>query len=368
MISNHIIRGGYQMKRAGKLSKKRAQKAGEPPGYLSYSDVKKKEKVKSSYIDYDKDNYTEKEIENIAESFKFKETDTTTWINIEGLSDIDIITKLSSEYDIHPLVQEDIFHAHQRPKIEEYENFLYIVANMLKYNEVKEEIESEQISLVLGDGFVITFQEKPGDVFDPIRQRLKNKNGKIRNMKADYLAYALIDVLVDNYFIILEKISDRIDDIEELVKDPSEEILHSLYDLKNEMIFLRRSVWPLREVVNKLQKDDNEFMGQTVKIYLRDVYDHTIQVIETVETLRDVLGSMLDIYMSSISNKMNEVMKVLTIIATIFIPLTFIAGIYGMNFEYMPELSLTNGYFIVLIVMLIIALYMIYFFKKKKWL
>ncbi|MCF8000513.1 MAG: magnesium/cobalt transporter CorA [Halanaerobiales bacterium] len=353
----------------GKLSKRRAQRAGQPPGYLSYSDEKTKEEVKISYIDYDKDNYTEKEIEDIEESFKFKETDTTTWINIEGLSDIDIITKLSSEYNIHPLVQEDIFHAHQRPKVEEHENFLYIVAKMLKYNEAEEEIESEQISLVLGDGFVITFQEKPGDVFDPIRQRLKNEKGKIRNMKADYLAYALIDVLVDNYFIILEKISDRIEDIEEeLVKNPSEDTLHSLYDLKNEMIFLRKSVWPLREVVNRLEKDDNEFMGQTVKLYLRDVYDHTIQVIETVETLRDMLGSMLDIYLSSISNKMNEVMKVLTIIATIFIPLTFIAGIYGMNFEYMPELTVRNGYFIILIVMLIIGLYMIYFFKKKKWL
>lgn len=357
------------MKRIGKLSKRRAQRAGQPPGYLSYSDEKTKEEVKISYIDYDKDNYTEKEIEDIEESFKFKETDTTTWINIEGLSDIDIITKLSSEYNIHPLVQEDIFHAHQRPKVEEHENFLYIVAKMLKYNEAEEEIESEQISLVLGDGFVITFQEKPGDVFDPIRQRLKNEKGKIRNMKADYLAYALIDVLVDNYFIILEKISDRIEDIEEeLVKNPSEDTLHSLYDLKNEMIFLRKSVWPLREVVNRLEKDDNEFMGQTVKLYLRDVYDHTIQVIETVETLRDMLGSMLDIYLSSISNKMNEVMKVLTIIATIFIPLTFIAGIYGMNFEYMPELTVRNGYFIILIVMLIIGLYMIYFFKKKKWL
>jgi len=357
------------MKRIGKLSKRRAQRAGQPPGYLSYSDEKTKEKVKMSYIDFDKDNYTEQEIENIEESFKFKDSDTTTWINIEGLSDIDIITKLSSEYNIHPLVQEDIFHAHQRPKVEEHENFLYIVAKMLKYNEAKEEIESEQISLVLGEGFVITFQEKPGDVFDPIRQRLKNQKGKIRSMKADYLAYALIDVIVDNYFIILEKISDRIEDIEEeLVKEPSENTLHSLYDLKNEMIFLRKSVWPLREVVNRLEKDDNEFMGQTVKLYLRDVYDHTIQVIETVETLRDMLGSMLDIYLSSISNKMNEVMKVLTIIATIFIPLTFIAGIYGMNFEFMPELALRNGYFIVLIVMLIIALYMIYFFKKKKWL
>ncbi|MFO7815191.1 MAG: magnesium/cobalt transporter CorA [Halanaerobiales bacterium] len=356
------------MKRIGRLSKKRAQRAGQPPGFISHNNEKTKGKVKISYIDYDKDNYTENEIENIEECYKFKNTDTITWINIEGLSDIDIITELSSEYNIHPLVQEDILHPHQRSKVEDHENLIYIVVKMLNYNEVKEEVEAEQLSIVLGDSFVITFQEKPGDVFDPIRHRLKNKKGKIRSMKTDYLAYALIDVIVDNYFIILEKISDRIEKIEEeLVKEPSENTLHSLYELKNEMIFLRKSVWPLREVVNKLEKDDNEFMGQIVKLYLRDLYDHTVQVIETVETLRDILGSMLDIYLSSISNRMNEVMKVLTIIATIFIPLTFIAGVYGMNFAYMPELSLRNGYFIVLIVMLLIALYMVYFFKKKKW-
>jgi len=357
------------MRKIWKISERRAKKAGQPPGTLDYIQEEKQKEVKINYIDYDTKDYTEKETDKIEDCYKFKDSPTISWINIEGVSDIDIIEKLGSHFDIHPLIQEDISHVHQRPKMEEHENSIYIVLKMLKYDEVNQEIEAEQVSLVLGNNFVITFQEKPGDVFEPIRKRLKNENGRIRNMKADYLAYALIDIIVDNYFVILEKISDRIEQIEEeLVEQPSEGTLQTIYELKNEMIFLRKSVWPLREVINGLDKNETSFISPSIKVYLRDVYDHTIQVIETVETLRDMLGGMLDIYLSSLSNKMNEIMKVLTIIATIFIPLTFIAGIYGMNFEYMPELSLRNGYFVILIVMAVVALYMVYYFKKKKWL
>lgn len=356
------------LKKIRKLTGKKRKKAGEPPGVLSKNEDIIEEDVKISYIDYDKDNHQEKEMTDIDECFKLKESPTISWINVEGLSDIELIDKMGKIFEIHPLIQEDIVHTHQRPKIEEHEKTLYIVLKMLNYNESTQEIESEQISIVLGENYVITFQERQGDVFEPIRTRLRNELGRIRSMGADYLAYALIDIIVDNYFIILEKVSDRIEIIEEeLVNQPSEDTLTEIYALKNEMIFLRKSVWPLREVVNRLEKNEIQFITQSVKLYLRDVYDHTIQVIETVETLRDMLGGMLDIYLSSISNKMNEVMKVLTIIATIFIPLTFIAGIYGMNFEYMPELGWRNGYFIVLIVMLAIAGYMVYFFKKKDW-
>lgn len=356
------------LKNIRKLTGKKRKKAGEPPGVLSkYEDIVE-EDIKISYIDYDKDSHQEKEMKNIDECFKLKESPTVSWINIEGLSDIELIGRIGEIFEIHPLIQEDIVHTHQRPKIEEHEKTLYIVLKMLHYNESSQEIESEQISIVLGENYVITFQERQGDVFEPIRTRLKNELGKIRSMGADYLAYALIDIIVDNYFIILEKVSDRIEIIEEeLVNQPSEDTLTEIYALKNEMIFLRKSVWPLREVVNRLEKNEINFITGSVKLYLRDVYDHTIQVIETVETIRDMLGGMLDIYLSSISNKMNEVMKVLTIIATIFIPLTFIAGIYGMNFEYMPELTWRNGYFIVLLIMLAIAGYMVYFFKKKDW-
>lgn len=356
------------MKKIRKLSGKRAQKIGQPPGTLNHLDNKRQEEVFISYIDYDKENYQEKQIDKIEDCFKLKETPTVSWINVEGLSDITLIEKLGNEFNIHHLIQEDILHTHQRPKMEEHENTIYIVLKMLNYNEKSQEVEAEQVSLILGENFVITIQEKSGDVFDPIRQRLINKNGKIRNMNANYLAYALIDIIIDNYFVIIEKIGDRIEVIEEeLINQPSEETLQTIYELKNEMIFLRKSVWPLREVINRLEKSDNPLISQDIKLYLRDVYDHTIQVIETVETIRDMLGGMLDIYLSSLSNRMNEVMKVLTIIATIFIPLTFIAGIYGMNFEYMPELTLKNGYFVVLIVMLIVAIYMVYYFKKKKW-
>lgn len=356
------------MKKIRKLSEKRAQKVGQPPGTLNHLDNQIQEKVIVSYIDYDKENYQEKQIDNIEDCFKLKETPTVSWINVEGLSDITLIKKLGDEFNIHPLIQEDILHTHQRPKMEEHENTIYIVLKMLNYNEEQKEVEAEQVSLVLGENFVITVQEKPGDIFDPIRKRLINKNGKIRNMNANYLAYALLDIIIDNYFVIIEKIEDRIEVIEEeLINQPSEGTLQIIYELKNEMIFLRKSVWPLREVINSLEKSDNPLISQDIKLYLRDVYDHTIQVIETVETIRDMLGGMLDIYLSSLSNRMNEVMKVLTIIATIFIPLTFIAGIYGMNFEYMPELTFKNGYFVVLIVMLIVAIYMVYYFKKKKW-
>lgn len=356
------------LKKIKRLTGKKRKKAGEPPGVLSKSEDIIEEDIKISYIDYDKDSHQEKEIENIDECLKLKESPTVSWINVEGLSDIEVIDNLGKIFEIHPLIQEDIVHTHQRPKIEEHEKTLYIVLKMLKYDDTSQEIESEQISIVLGENYVITFQERQGDVFEPIRTRLKNELGRIRNMGADYLAYALIDIIVDNYFIILEKVSDRIEIIEEeLVNQPSEDTLQEIYALKNEMIFLRKSVWPLREVINRLEKNEIQFITQSVKLYLRDVYDHTIQVIETVETIRDMLGGMLDIYLSSISNKMNEVMKVLTIIATIFIPLTFIAGIYGMNFEYMPELGWRNGYFMVWLVMIAIAAYMVYFFKKKDW-
>jgi len=356
------------LKKIRKLTGKKRKKAGEPPGVLSKNEDIVEEDVKINYIDYDKDSHQEKEIINIDECFKLKESPTVSWINVEGLSNIELIDQMGKIFEIHPLIQEDIVHTHQRPKIEEHEKTLYIVLKMLKYNDTSQEIESEQISIVLGENYVITFQERQGDVFEPIRTRLKNELGRIRNMGADYLAYALIDIIVDNYFMILEKVSDRIEIIEEeLVNQPSENTLQEIYALKNEMIFLRKSVWPLREVVNRLEKNEIQFITQSVKLYLRDVYDHTIQVIETVETIRDMLGGMLDIYLSSISNKMNEVMQVLTIIATIFIPLTFIAGIYGMNFEYMPELGWRNGYFIVWFVMIAIAAYMVYFFKKKDW-
>jgi magnesium transporter len=257
----------------------------------------------------------------------------------------------------------------QRPKMEDFNDYLFIVLKMLSYDEEENETQTEQVSLILSSKFVLSFQESEGDVFDPVRERIRSDRGRIRKMGVDYLAYSLIDAIVDNYFMVLEKIGERIEDIEdELVKNPTPEVLHTIHRLKRELIFLRKSVWPLREVISRLERWESPLIDKSIDIYLRDVYDHTIQVIDALETFRDMLSGMLDIYLSSLSNRMNEVMKVLTIIATIFIPLTLISGIYGMNFRYMPELESPWGYPLVYTVMLAVSAVMLIYFRRKKWL
>jgi len=348
--------------------KKVMKKSGLAPGTLLYTNEKRMEKAKITIIDYDEKDLQEKEAKAVEECFPFKAGPTVTWINVDGLHEIDMIEKLGVQFDIHPLVLEDILNTGQRPKYEDYENYIFVVLKMLSYDEEKHEIKAEQVSIIIGPNFVISFQEVEGDVFDPIRDRIRNSKGRIRKMGADYLAYALLDAIVDNYFTVLEKLGERIEDMEEeLVTNPDPETLQTIHNLKRETIFLRKSVWPLREVISGLERRESTLIKETTGIYLRDLYDHTIQVIDSVETFRDLISGMLDIYLSSISNKMNSVMKVLTIIATIFIPLTFIAGIYGMNFEYIPELKLRYGYFMVWGVMLGCVAGMVLYFRSKKW-
>jgi len=292
-----------------------------------------------------------------------------TWINIDGVHQLEIIEKIGELFKIHPLVLEDIVNTGQRPKMEDFVDYIFLTLKMLRYFEGEKETKTEQVSMILGSNFVISFQESEGDVFDPIRERLRADKGRIRKMGADYLAYALMDAVVDNYFTILEKLGEGIEDMEEeLVVNPTLETLQAIHHLKREMIFPRKSVWPLREVINRLERWESSLIKKSTSIYLRDLYDHTIQVIDSIETFRDVLSGMLDIYLSSVSNRMNEVMKVLTIIATIFIPLTLVAGIYGMNFRFMPELETSVGYPIVLLLMLCIGVLMISYFRKKRWL
>jgi magnesium transporter len=358
-----------------KRAKKRLKKAGLPPGTLVHVGEKKVEAVKISYLDYDEQNFQERQASNIEECFPFKTTPTVTWINIDGLHDVEIIEKLGNQFELHPLILEDVLHTEQRPKYEDFDNYIFIVLRMLQYNEQIQDIESEQVSLILGANFVISFQERIGDVFDSVRERLRNAKGRIRKMGPDYLAYALLDAIVDSYFAILEKIGERIESMEEqLVANPTEKTLHHIHTMKREMILLRKSIWPLREVISGVQRSESSLISETTGLYLRDVYDHTIQVIDTVESFRDMVSGMLDIYLSSISNKMNEVMKVLTIIATIFIPLTFIAGIYGMNFNAekspwsMPELNWYWGYPAVWVVMVVVMVIMLIYFRRKKWL
>jgi len=348
--------------------KKRSNKAGLPPGTLIHIGEKITEKVKITVIDYDEKNFQEKEIKTIKECLPFKDKPNITWINIDGIHQVDIIGKIGEYFNLHPLVLEDILNTNQRPKMEDFEDYIFIVLKMLYYDEKDNEVKSEQVSLILGSNFVISFQEQEGDVFNYVRERIRSEKGRIRKMKADYLVYSLLDAIVDNYFVILEKIGEKIEEIEEkLITNPTPQTLQTIHNLKREMISLRRSVWPLRELISGLERTESSLIKKTTSIYLRDVYDHTIQVIDTIESLRDMVSGMLDTYLSSISNRMNEVMKVLTIIATIFIPLTFIAGIYGMNFQYMPELGWRGGYFGVLLVMLIVCVGMGIYFKKKKW-
>jgi len=352
-----------------RLVKRRSQKAGLPPGTIVHIGEKKVEKVRIRILDYDEARLEEKEAETIEESFPFKDKPTVTWINIDGLHQLDIIEKLGAHFGLHPLLLEDISNTEQRPKMEDYGDYIFIVLKMLYRHDNSGEIEGEQVSLILGANFVISLQEREGDVFDPVRERIRKAKGRIRKAGADYLAYALLDVIVDNYFVTLENTGEKIEGTEEqLSLDPSPGVLQSVHKLKKEMIFLRKSVWPLRELVSGLERCESPLIHESTSAYLRDVYDHTIQIIDTVESYRDTISGLLDIYLSSISNKMNEVMKVLTIFASIFIPLTFIVGVYGMNFEFMPELKWHWGYFITLLVMLLVVISLVRYFRRKRWL
>ncbi|MHC4396781.1 MAG: magnesium/cobalt transporter CorA [Planctomycetota bacterium] len=354
---------------ANRQIKRHSRKAGLPPGTLVHVGEKKEEQIRITLIDYNEQNFQERVVEKVEECFPFKGMPTVTWINIDGLHSIETTEKIGKHFELHSLILEDILNTGQRPKCEDYEKCLFMVLKMLTYNNESNYIQSEQVSLVLGQNFVISFQEAVGDVFEQIRDRIRNAKGRIRKMPADYLAYTLIDAIVDNYFLILEKMGEQIESMEEeLIAKPSDKTVRKIHALKRELIFLRKSVWPLRELISSLEKTESSLITSSTKPYLRDVYDHTIQVIDTVESFRDMVSGMLDIYLSSISNRMNAVMKVLTIIATIFIPLTFIAGIYGMNFKYMPELDWKWAYPAVWLIMAIVVIVMLIYFKRKKWL
>jgi magnesium transporter len=351
------------------IMRRAKQKVGLVPGTLVHVGERKIEKVRIRIIDYDETQLEEKEVEKVEECFPFKDKPTITWINIDGLHDLEVIEKIGKQFGLHPLVLEDIVNTGQRPKLEDFENHIFVVLKMLYYDQEKGELEAEQISLIFGQNFVISFQERVGDIFEPLRERIRKGKGRVRKAGSDYLAYALMDSIVDNYFVILEQLGEKIEDAEqELAVNPTVETLQTIRTFKKEMIFLRKSIWPLREVVNSLERGESSLIDESTLIYLRDVYDHTIQIIDTVESYRDMLSGMLDVYLSSISNRMNEVMKVLTIFAAIFIPLTFVAGVYGMNFSFMPELGWRWGYFAALLVMAIVAVILIVYFKRKRWL
>jgi len=352
-----------------KLSKKRSEKTGLPPGTLVHIGEKKAEKVNISLIDYDETQFQHKESVTVEEAVPFKEKPTVTWFNVTGLHEVKIVEEIGKAFNIHPLLLEDIVHTGQRPKLEDFGDYLFFVLKMLTYDEDTNEVLAEQVSLILGPNFVISFQENEGDVFNPVRERIRNSKGRIRKLGSDYLAYALIDAIVDNYFVILEHFGEKIEVLqEEVLSQPGPDTLQIIQATKRDMIFLRKSVWPLREAISVLYRGESPLITESVIPYLRDVYDHTIQVIDSIETSRDMISGTLDVYLSSVSNKMNEVMKVLTIIATIFIPITFLAGVFGMNFKYMPELEWRWSYPIVWLVMLTAGISMLVGFRRRKWL
>lgn len=349
---------------------KRSKKAGLPPGTLVHIGLERSGKTKINILDYDEASYRERETDTVDECFLFKDSPAVTWINIDGVHSGELLGKLGECYGFHPLVLEDVMNTDQRPKMEDYSEYIYIVLKMLRYNDKNGSTVSEQISLIVGPTFVFSFQEGiDGDVFGPIRDRIRSDKSRIRKMGADYLAYSLIDAIVDNYFSVLEGLGEKVELLEErIVSNPTTETIREIHFLKREIIFLRKAIWPLREVISAMQRGESPLVRESTRIYLRDIYDHTVQIIDTVETFRDIVSGILDIYLSSLSNRMNAVMKVLTIIATIFMPLTFLAGVYGMNFKYMPELEWRLGYPIFWTLILVTTVLMLIFFKKKDWL
>jgi len=352
-----------------RLIKRRSKKSGLPPGALVYIGEKKLEKVRVKIMSYDLERCEERQTESAAECAPFWDAPSVTWLNVDGIHDAGLIQELGSCYGIHPLTLEDIMTPSQRPKLEDYGNYLYLVVRMLHPRQEGGNERFEQVSMVIGPNFLLSFLEDVGDVFDQVRERIRSGKGRIRGLGPDYLAYSLLDAIVDEYFLDLEKIGDEIEHLEdEILHEPQTSTVQRIHQLKREMIFLRKSVWPLREAIARLERRESPLVRETTTVFLKDVYDHTIQVIDAVETFRDMLTGMLDTYLTSVSNRMNEVMKVLTLIATIFMPLTFIAGVYGMNFDFMPETGWRWGYFAVLGVMAAVAGVMIAFFKKRKWL
>lgn len=351
-----------------KKRKKQIKKIGLPPGTLIYTGHVKEVSTEIEVYNYDPSTLENKTFKHFQELLDFQQNNLNCWINVNGIHDVALIQQFEKSFNVHALLLEDIVNIHQRPKIEDQGDLIFFSLKMLSYNEAEKEIDEEQVSFILSENTLISFQEKTGDVFEPIRERIQNELGKIRERKVDYLAYALMDVIVDHYFLIIEKVGEDIGNLEEeIFNNPTEHNLKEIMKNKEKLSLLRRSIFPLRESISKLLKSEYKLIEKRNFKYFNDVYDHTIQVIENIEYLREINANLRDLYLSGINLQMNKVMQVLTLTATIFIPLTFVAGVYGMNFENMPELSWEYGYFGIMGFMFIIAIALLILFKKKRW-
>jgi magnesium transporter len=351
-----------------RLMRRIQKSAAVPPGTVEYVGEKRAEKVRITVFDFDESRVEEKELASVEECLPYRDTPRVSWINIDGLHDTQSLEKLGAHFGLHPLVLEDIVTTHQRPKVEDHQDYLYIVLKMLEYPEGATEVSGDQVSIILGRNYVLSFQERVGDVWDPVRGRIRKGAGRLRKSGSDYLAYALIDAIVDNYFVVLEKLGDEIESLtEDITEGPSRDALRRIHDLKGETIFLRKLIWPTREVAGALERSDSGLIKKPTVAYLRDVYDHSVQLIDAMESYRDLITGMQDLYLSTVSNRLNAVMKILTVFAAIFAPLTFLVGIYGMNFKYMPELGWKLGYPLFWFITAALTLVMVGIFRRKGW-
>ncbi len=350
--------------------KKRAHNTGMPPGTLIYAtDKPSTQNALITLFDFDEQHVIEKVIDDVEACLPFTNTQSVTWINVDDVQVNGVLGTFGQILGFHPLMLEDILHTDQRPKFEDYGEYIFIVLKMLDFDATKNEITIEQLSLVLGENYVISFQERPGDVFGPLRERIRKNASRIRKSKSDYATYALMDSVVDRYFDVLEKIGDKIEILEAvLAKNPKPDTLRSIHKLRQELIFLRKSVWPLRDVVSSMQRSESPLLHDSTELFLRDLHDHVIRVTDSIDTYRDMLSSMQDVYLSSISNRTNEIMKVLALFSSIFLPLTFIVGVFGMNFRKFPELDWPYGLQATMLAMILIGIGMYLFFKRRKWL
>ena len=365
----HLVDPVRQIRVLGRFVRRQLKRPGAAPGTLVHTGARRMDEVRVTVLDYDERELRERVVTDLGQVWPLRDSATVSWVNVDGLHDVELVRGLGEHFGIHPLALEDVLSPGQRPKAEEYDGHLFIVLSMLGWNAERVQVEDEQVSLVLGPRWVLTFQERVGDHLDPVRERLRQGKGRIRTRGADYLAYAIVDALVDHYFHVMENVGAVTEELElEVLERPTRETMERLHHLKRELVVVRRAAWPLRDLTNGLARSDSPHIQQPTKVFLRDVYDHTVQIIDTVEGLRDVVSGTIDLYLSNISHRTNEVMKVLTIMASIFIPLTFLAGIYGMNFDRMPELHVAWAYPALLVLMLVVAGGMVLYFRRKGWL
>lgn len=349
-------------------SKSRSVKAGLPPGSLIHIGRERKEPVTIDLFEYSEETMREREVADIASLSVCKDPAVVSWVNINGIHDPEVIRKVGETFGIHALVLEDVLNTDHRPKVEPFEDHVFFTMKMMWFAD-DGTLEAEQVSIVFGSHWVISFQERKGDLFDPTRERIRQNTGVVRKKGADFLVYRLIDIVVDNYFIIMERFDEKLDELEErITADIEGDHMREIQDVKREMLRLRRSLIPLREAVGGLEKGITGLVLPNHQKYYKDVHDHLVQLADSLEGNREVISMLMDLYLANMSNRMNNVMKVLTIVSTIFIPLTFIAGIYGMNFENMPELAWPWAYFAILGIMAGIGVVMLLFFRRKKWL